>query len=153
MKIEMIYENQINDVFSKEENYLNIAEKVFSHLKLDDYFIFELDLVSIETIHQINRDYRNVDRPTDVISFAFEDDNDFIAFKGNNDFPRDLGQILICVDIAKKQAIEYNHSLEREMYFLFVHGLLHLLGYDHIKKEDETVMFNLQDEIMDILGL
>ena len=85
MKIEMIYENQINDVFSKEENYLNIAEKVFSHLKLDDYFIFELDLVSIETIHQINRDYRNVDRPTDVISFAFEDDNDFIAFKGNID--------------------------------------------------------------------
>ena len=62
-------------------------------------------------------------------------------------------EILICVDIAKKQAIEYNHSLEREMYFLFVHGLLHLLGYDHIKKEDETVMFNLQDEIMDILGL
>lgn len=110
--------------------------------------------MSLETIHSINKEYRNIDRPTDVISFAFEDD-----YEGeskiivNKDLPRDLGEIFICSEVCINQAKEYNHSLKREMTFLFTHGLLHLLGYDHMVEEDEKVMFKLQDEIMSILGL
>ena len=71
----------------------------------------------------------------------------------NKDLPRDLGEIFICSDVCIAQAKEYNHSLKREMTFLFTHGLLHLLGYDHMVKEDEEEMFKLQDEIMEVLGL
>jgi probable rRNA maturation factor len=154
MEIEMSFENETSLDTFKEEYFLNIAKTVFKHLSLDGYFIFEINLVSKERIHQINKDYRHIDRPTDVISFAFEDD-----FEGeskineNKDLPRDLGEIFICTDVCIAQAEEYHHSLEREMSFLTCHGLLHLLGYDHMKKEDEEVMFKIQDEVMELLGL
>ena len=151
MKIEMSFTNQVDEKYSfYEEYYLSLANVIFKHLNLDAYFIFEVDLVDEKTIHQINKEYRNIDRVTDVISFAFEDHLENL--KGD-DLPRDLGEIFICVDKAKMQAEEYKHSFEREMAFLFTHGLLHLLGYDHMKVEDEKVMFALQDEIMDIMKL
>ena len=111
-------------------------------------------MVSLDIIHELNRDHRDIDRPTDVISFAFEDEVQG-SYKINKDpnFPRILGEIFICVDKAKEQANEYKHSFNREMSFLFVHGLLHLLGYDHMNKEDEEIMFKLQDEILDPLKL
>ena len=153
MDFEFTFLNDYNKDFDRYEAiYENVARTVFQHLNLNDYFIFEVDLVDIDTIHRINRDYRNVDRPTDVISFAFEDDVTYKNLKGIN-LPRNIGEIFISVDIAKKQSEEYKHSFEREMTFLFVHGLLHLLGYDHMKEEDEKVMFDLQDQIMEILGL
>lgn len=154
MEIEMTFTNKTDDTTYDEEYFTHIAEVIFNHLKLDDYFIVELNLVGLEEIHEINREYRNVDRPTDVISFAFEDyvegEKEIIREEG---MPRDLGEIFICVDRAKEQAKEYGHSFQREISFLFTHGILHLLGYDHMKKEDEVVMFGIQDEIMDILGL
>lgn len=154
MEIEMSYQND-TELKEYDENYFEkVAKVILNHLKLDGYFIFEINLVDIDTIHKINREYRNIDRPTDVISFAFEDD-----FEGeskivlNNDLPRDLGEIFICSEACLYQAREFNHSLDREVTFLFTHGLLHLLGYDHMKEEDEKIMFKIQDEIMDILGL
>ena len=154
MKIEMSFYNDTNEKKYSKRYFSNIAKIIFKHLNLDDYFIFEVNLVSLEQIHQINREYRNIDRPPDVISFAFEDhfegENKIIH---SNGLPRDLGEIFICVDKCKSQAEEYLHSVDREMAFLFTHGILHLLGYDHMKKEDEVVMFKIQDEIMDILGL
>lgn len=155
MEIEMSFENQLGEEFNQyEEHYLMLAKRVFNHLKLDDYFIYEVNLISSEQIHKLNREYRNVDRPTDVISFAFEDEVEgevkILTGKGA---PRDLGAIYISPEVAKKQAQEYGHSVLREMSFLFVHGLLHLLGYDHIKVEDETIMFSLQDKILDPLHL
>ncbi len=154
MEIEMSFENETNLTTFNEDYFLNIVETVFKHLSLDGYFIFEINLVSKERIHEINRTYRHIDRPTDVISFAFEDDYEGES-KINNDpsLPRDLGEIFICSDVCIAQAEEYKHSLEREMSFLTCHGLLHLLGYDHMKKEDEEVMFKIQDEVMDLLGL
>ena len=89
--------------------------------------IFNIIFVTNEEIHKINKEYRKVDRVTDVISFALEDNKD-IEYK---DF-RLLGDIYIAIDVAYEQAIEYNHSREREVCFLATHGLLHLLGYDHM---------------------
>lgn len=154
MKIELTFANNLDSKFDEFENYYQkLSHVIFTHLNLDDDFVFEVDLVDNETIHQINREYRGIDRPTDVISFAFEDDNDFKNLKFENPMPRDLGEILICIDVAQKQAEEYGHSFKREMSFLFTHGLLHLLGYDHMNEEDEKVMFRIQDEIMEKMGL
>lgn len=99
-----------------------------------------------EQIHEINRTYRNVDRPTDVISFALQDDDSNILIEEEE---QELGDIFINVQAVKDQAKEYGHSQRRELDFLFCHGLLHLMGYDHMKEEDEKVMFALQDEILD----
>ncbi|MCU7556875.1 rRNA maturation RNase YbeY [Macrococcus capreoli] len=102
-------------------------------------------------IQQINKTYRNKDSVTDVISFALEEgeDEDFEM----PDEPRVLGDIIICVKRAEEQAEEYGHSFERELGFLSVHGLLHLLGYDHMNEADEKKMFGRQDEILNAYGL
>lgn len=104
--------------------------------------------VDLEEIHFINKSYRGIDRPTDVISFALEDNED----KCVSDV-RVLGDIYICMEKVYEQAKEYGHSFKREMAFLTVHGLLHLLGYDHMEKEDEEIMFGMQEEILDELGI
>ena len=130
-----------------EEIYREIASKAISHLGLSFDPIISVSLVNDETIHQINNDYRHIDKVTDVISFAFNDgeDREVLYHSGSMVV---LGDIYICVEQAKRQAEEYGHPLDREMRFLFVHGLLHLLGYDHMKKEDEEIMFPLQEEIL-----
>lgn len=110
--------------------------------------VFNIIIVDKNTIQKLNREYRNKDSVTDVISFALEDDNTFIK----TDL-RVLGDIYICLDRAKEQASEYGHSLLRELSFLSVHGLLHLLGYDHQTKEDENVMFGLQELILNEYGI
>ena len=104
--------------------------------------IFNVIIVDNDYIHNLNRDYRGVDRETDVISFALEDDDTF------NPEERILGDIYISIDKAKEQSESYGHSLKRELCFLAVHGFLHLLGYDHMEKEDEEIMFSLQEEIL-----
>lgn len=104
--------------------------------------------VGLEEIHEINKTYRNVDRPTDVISFALEDTEDVTVYE-----ERVLGDIYICLDKVHEQAKEYGHTEIREMAFLIVHGLLHLLGYDHMIKEEEKIMFGLQEEILNEMGI
>ena len=106
--------------------------------------VFNVILTNNDSIHEINKKYRNIDRETDVISFALEDEKE----ENFNSNKRVLGDIYISVDKAKEQAKEYNHSLERELSFLGVHGLLHLLGYDHMEKKDEKVMFAKQELIL-----
>lgn len=117
-------------------------------LKIKANLIISATIVDNEFIHNINRDYRNVDRETDVISFAFLDDCEDrdAVLKKKGDVV--LGEIYISYEKAISQAKEYGHSLEREMSFLFVHGLLHLLGYDHMTKEEEEIMFPLQEKIL-----
>ena len=109
---------------------------------------FNIIIIDNEKIHKINKEYRNIDRETDVISFALED-NEEEAFK---EF-RILGDIYIAIDVAYDQAIEYNHSREREVCFLATHGLLHLLGYDHMTIEEEKEMFGMQEELLDAYGI
>ena len=128
-----------------EQIFTELMEKVVKHLSIKDDFIVDVSIINNERIHEINRAYRNIDRPTDVISFAFFDDKEEKAIAG---VPTSLGQILISYEKAEEQSKEYGHSLDREMSFLFVHGMLHLLGYDHMTPEDEKVMFSLQNEIL-----
>lgn len=104
---------------------------------------FSVVLVDEAKIQEINKNYRKIDRVTDVISFAFEDNDK----KVYND-TRILGEIFICIPKMKEQAESYGHSETREIAFLAVHGLLHLLGYDHMKKDEEEIMFAKQELIL-----
>ena len=139
--------NQTEENIEKE---LEIVHKVLEHglskLGINEA-IFNVIIVDNEYIHKLNKEYRNIDRETDVISFALEDDKTF-----NLDI-RVLGDIYISIDKAKSQSMEYQHSLLRELCFLAVHGMLHLLGYDHMKKDEEEVMFKLQEEILDEMDI
>ncbi len=128
-----------------ESTFLALVDKVFKEVGVKDDYYIDVSIVDNDRIHEINKTYRGIDRPTDVISFAFYDDEEE---KINEDAPNSLGSIIISYQKAEEQAKDYGHSLNREMSFLFVHGLLHLLGYDHMKKEDEEVMFALQDKIL-----
>ena len=105
---------------------------------------FNIIVVDNDKIHEINKEYRNVDRETDVISFAMEDNMDV-----KYDNFRLLGDIYISIDRVYSQAKEYGHSDLREICFLATHGILHLLGYDHMEPEDEKEMFDLQNELLD----
>lgn len=143
--------NSIDEQYeSYEEVYQSLANKALSHLKLDFNPIISVSFVDNKFIHEMNRDYRGIDRPTDVISFAFLDGEDSRDEIMHSKQMTPLGDIYISLDKAKEQAQEYGHSLDRELRFLFVHGLLHLLGYDHMTKEDEEIMFALQEEILKI---
>ena len=140
-----IYNRTNQDASVFEQLFEEIAQKAEQRLKLSDDYELSVTFVRSRTIHTINRDYRGIDRPTDVISFAIRDDMEFEMVEGMND----LGDIFINIDYARKQAKQYGHSYRREIAFLFTHGMLHCLGYDHMKEEDEKVMFALQDEILD----
>lgn len=109
-----------------------------------------VSFVSAEEIQEINRNYRDKDSVTDVISFAMEEGEE--EFEDPTDI-RVLGDIIICTDRAKEQAEEYGHSYERELGFLALHGLLHLLGYDHMNEADEKKMFGRQNAILTAYGL
>ena len=140
-----IFNETDEDLDLEEEK--KIIEYALEYEKLNDV-IFNVIFVDNETIKNINKEYRAIDRETDVISFALEDDKD-ITFE----FGRLLGDIYISVPKMKEQAKEYGHSEKREMAFLTIHGLLHLLGYDHMTKEDEEVMFKEQELILDGYGI
>lgn len=109
---------------------------------------FNIIIVDNDYIHVLNREHRGIDRETDVITFALEDYED-ITYE---DY-RLLGDIYISIDKARSQAEEYGHSFLRELSFLAIHGFLHLLGYDHMKEEDEKVMFARQEMILDEFGI
>lgn len=126
------------------QNFINYS---VDYLKLENV-MFNVIIIDNKEIHELNKTYRGIDRPTDVISFALEDDDTFVKTD-----ERILGDIYISIDKAKEQAIEYGHSLLRELCFLSIHGLLHLLGYDHMKEEDEKVMFGLQERVLDSYGI
>lgn len=136
-----------NDLY---QNYDYLNEVINHTLEVMDAkeSIFTIIFVTPEEIHELNKQYRGVDRVTDVISFALEDAHDVSLSD-----VRVLGDIYICIDRMKEQALEYGHSETRELSFLTVHGLLHLLGYDHQTKEDEEVMFGIQRKILSDLNI
>nr|MDH3086013.1 rRNA maturation RNase YbeY [Bacillus velezensis] len=110
-------------------------------------------IVTNEEIREINRDYQEKDTPTDVISFALEEEGEDEVEIVGADMPPVLGDIIISADRTKEQAEEYGHSFMRELGFLAVHGFLHLLGYDHMTKEEEEEMFSKQKDLLDEYGL
>lgn len=113
-----------------------------------------VNFVNNKEIQEINRNYRGKNEPTDVISFALQDTRDGEVIGENLEFmPLALGDIVISVEQAKKQASVLGHSIERELSFLTVHGFLHLLGYDHQDKDSEKYMFRKQNDILGVFGI
>lgn len=142
------------EIFNEtDKNLENEMDKLYELLEFTlkreklDNVEFNIIFVDSKTIHEINKTYRNVDRVTDVISFALED-NKTIELDH-----RLLGDIYICIERAEEQAKEYGHSLMRELSFLTIHGLLHLLGYDHMEKDEEEIMFKKQEDILNEFGI
>ena len=140
-----IFNNTNNKIDTEELN--DYIKYVIGELKIDNA-IFNIIFIDNEEIRKINKEYRNVDRETDVISFALEDNMDVVY----DDF-RLLGDIYISYEKALEQAKIYNHSVKREVFFLATHGILHLLGYDHMEEDDEKVMFDLQNKLLDGYGI
>ncbi|UOQ86041.1 rRNA maturation RNase YbeY [Gracilibacillus salinarum] len=112
-----------------------------------------VSFVDNDEIQLLNKQYRGLDKPTDVLSFALEEETDDEMKITGADIPIALGDIIISVDKAEQQAEDYNHSYDRELGFLALHGFLHLLGYDHMNSEDEQIMFSKQEEILNGFGL
>ena len=138
--------NETNIKIEELDEINKLINYALKHEKLDNVE-FNIIIVDNVKIQELNREYRNIDRVTDVISFALEDYEDIkLPY-------RLLGDIYISIDKAKEQALEYNHSLLRELGFLSVHGLLHLLGYDHMNVDEEKIMFDKQKEILDSYGI
>ena len=140
-------EFQIFNQTDRDIPQLETVKSVLQHAvvkeKLENV-IFNVIIVDNDFIHELNKNYRNIDRETDVITFALEDEKDMVAPVGE----RVLGDIYISIDKAISQAEEYGHSLLRELSFLAVHGFYHLLGYDHMTEEEEKVMFSKQEEVL-----
>lgn len=134
--IKINFFNQYDD----QKIYLPVIKKViktaYAALEIKETMTINVILVNNESIHEMNLYYRQIDRPTDVLSFENDEEEDV------------LGDIFISIDKAKEQALEYGHSFDRELAFLSVHGFLHCNGYDHLTKEEEKEMFDLQDQIL-----
>lgn len=136
-----------------------LAEKLLAfaaeQLQLKDNDEMSLTFVKNPEIKEINAKYRGVDRATDVISFAINDDDEKIVMDDEMAamIPKDLGDLFISIDKVKEQALFLGHSEDRELGFLVVHGFLHLNGYDHEEPADEEKMFSLQEKILDAYGL
>ena len=137
------FEKLVNDVAAESLRYEDF----------DSNCEISLSFVTNEEIHSINKQFRNIDRPTDVLSFpllTFEEDEEM---ETNENDEIMLGDIIISVERAREQAEEYGHSFEREIAFLTAHSMLHLLGYDHMTEEEEKDMFKRQKDILDNLGI
>ena len=146
--------NKIEIFNETDENIkeLEIVEKVlYSAMKKEkiENTSFNLIIVDNNYIHELNKTYRGIDRETDVITFALEDEDTLVI----GDDERILGDIYISIDRARSQAIDYGHSFLRELSFLAVHGFYHLLGYDHGTKEEEKIMFGKQEEVLEAYGI
>lgn len=132
----------------------NVLEYAGNYIKLPEDTEMSVTFMDNEKIHQFNKDYRGVDKPTDVISFAIEDGDEALIFDEDDAPALNIGDILVSVDKVGEQAEFLNHSWERELGFLVVHGFLHLNGYDHeLGDKEEAEMFDLQREILDNYGL
>ena len=135
--------NQTDEEISELETVKDVLNYAIKKENLENV-IFNVIIVDNNYLHELNKNYRHIDRETDVITFALEDEKDMVI----PDDERVLGDIYISIDKARSQAEEYGHSLLRELSFLAVHGFYHLLGYDHMTKEEEEVMFSKQEEVL-----
>lgn len=160
----IIIENELN--FNLESKIMYIIKNCINFTSDFEKCPYEVEISVVitnnEEIKKINKEYRNIDKATDVLSFPLIDYNepsDFSDIEDDEDmFNPDtgeliLGDIILSYEKASEQAVEYGHSLEREIGFLIIHSMLHLFGYDHMTEEEETIMFSKQREILKKVGL
>ncbi|MFW9333915.1 rRNA maturation RNase YbeY [Paenibacillus polymyxa] len=163
MGLQLAWNNEQNDMVINESLITLLNTLLEEAGKAEGVIDGEVALtfVNDDQIHELNRDYRGIDRPTDVLSFAMKETLDeeleiiYEPTEENplNDVPDVLGDIIISVQTAQAQSEEYGHSIEREIGFLFVHGFLHLLGYDHQDDASEAEMMGKQEAVLAQVGL
>lgn len=141
-------DEELQQLISELLVYAAKEEGISGEAEVSVTFMMDLE------IKKINAEYRGIDESTDVISFAMEEiTEDEVAVVALEEIPRTLGDIIISVETAKRQAADFGHDTNREMGFLALHGFLHLLGYDHMTEADEAKMFGRQKDILDSFGL
>ncbi|TDQ41735.1 rRNA maturation RNase YbeY [Aureibacillus halotolerans] len=154
IEIDLIDEEQYSDEYTKKRiiDLLTFCSKQLEEVPVSCEL--SVTLTDDETIHELNKTYRGKDQPTDVLSFAMQESAEEEPwFEEAKDVPTMLGDIVISVETAKRQAKEYGHSDLRELCFLAVHGFLHLIGYDHMTEEDERKMFSTQEALLREYGI
>lgn len=159
MKVILYNRQKKKKIESETLNLIKKAVKLCAQLEGFPYpWEVYITLTDDNAIHEINREFRQMDRPTDVLSFPLLEYNDRvpIILPGDIDPETDrisLGDIIISVERAEAQANDYGHSFDREIVFLAVHGMLHLLGHDHMNKEEEAIMIERQRAVLEEIGL
>lgn len=143
--IKVNFVNEFEFDFKAEKIIKKICKKISKIEQIKGKHYLSIIIVDNNKIHEINKQYRDIDNPTDVISFAMID--------GENELPQEMGDIFISYDKIIEQAENYGHSILREFSFLVSHGVHHLLGYDHMSPEDEKVMFEKQENILKLLKI
>lgn len=143
----LIIANQTDQNIDMDEKLESVVKTVLETEGLSLDYEVSITFVDKDEIHKLNKEFRNVDRPTDVLSFPM-DENFFI--EGVDTM---LGDIVICMDVAKDQAKDFGHSLDREIMYLTAHSMLHLLGYDHLEEDEKTHMRAREKEVMKSLGV
>lgn len=145
---------------AEDKSYDKIVEKVLQKCYeeeklLDSKLIITITFTTPEQIHKINKEYRQVDRPTDVLSFPMFEKDELDEKIKNGDFPYEdvLGDVIISIEKVREQAEEYGHSFERELSYMLVHGFYHLMGYDHIEEEDKKIMRPKEEKILNELKI
>lgn len=139
-----------------EKTIEKVIKKCFEEEKLlDSKLYISITLTNPENIKKINKEYRNIDKETDVLSFPMFEKAEIENKIIKNDFEHEdiLGDIVISIDRVKEQAIEYGHSFERELSYMLVHGFYHLMGYDHIEEEDKKIMRPKEEHILGLLKI
>lgn len=153
--VELIYKNiEENDEFKKIINI--VVDKCFKVEELENLNLYiSVTLTTPEEIRIINKEFRNIDKETDVLSFPMFEKNeiDSMVESGINDIPEAIGDIVISIERVKEQAKEYGHSFERELAYMVVHGFYHLMGYDHIVEEDKVVMRAKEENVLNMLNI
>ncbi|KKO51521.1 rRNA maturation RNase YbeY [Paenibacillus sp. DMB20] len=163
MSLQLVWNNE-QEEFPITDELISLLDRILQQAGMAEGITegeVDLTFVNDAQIHELNKEYRGIDRPTDVLSFALNEETDeelqiiyeLDEAEDMTDVPDMLGDIIISVPRAKLQSEEYGHSLERELGFLFVHGFLHLLGYDHQDEASEAEMMGKQETVLEKVGL
>ena len=152
--IEVNY-NAISELPNEEKLIKEVVSRVLEEEKVLPEVDVYITLTNNEEIHKINQEYRDVDRPTDVLSFPMYERDEIAGLKNDTDdeIEKILGDIIVSIEKVREQAEEYGHSFERELAYLVTHGMLHLLGYDHMIEEEKAVMRKREEEILETLNI
>lgn len=152
--IEVNY-NAISELPNEEKLIKEVVSRVLEEEKVLPEVDVYITLTNNEEIHKINKEYRDVDRPTDVLSFPMYERDEIAGLKNDIDdeIEKILGDIIVSIEKVREQAEEYGHSFERELAYLVTHGMLHLLGYDHMIEEEKAVMRKREEEILETLNI
>ena len=152
--IEVNY-NAISDLPNEEKLIKEVVSRVLEEEKVLPEVDVYITLTNNEELHKINKEYRDVDRPTDVLSFPMYERDEIAGLKNDTDdeIEKILGDIIVSIEKVREQAEEYGHSFERELAYLVTHGMLHLLGYDHMIEEEKAVMRKREEEILETLNI